>query len=289
MEAREYEFEAIGTHWHIEFELESGDPDALMRDVHNRIAQFDKNYSRFREDSLVTRMSKVAGRHLMPDDADPMLSLYFDLYERTGGALTPLIGQVLIDAGYDAEYSLVPKEISMPPKLGEVLSYESPYLTLHTPTMLDFGAAGKGYLVDIVAKILLEAGAVSSTVDAGGDISVYSANNVPVRIGLEHPLDTTQAIGVAEIVNQSICGSAGNRRAWDRFHHIIDPRSLKSPRDILAVWVVADTALLADALTTCLYMVPVGTLSPHYSFEYLLLRPDFSVEKSANFPAEIFS
>lgn len=283
-----YRFDAIGTKWHVEFALPGTEEDAraLMDRVHERIARFDAAYSRFRADSLVSQMAANAGIYELPDDAEPMLSLYFALNKKTLGAFTPLIGQALSDAGYDASYSLKEKPMRTPPKLDQVLSYEHPNLTLKEPALLDFGAAGKGYLIDLVADMLKSAGAKDIVVDAGGDIAV--AKEQAERIALEDPNDPAKAVGVASIRNQSICGSAGNRRAWGRFTHILDPYALESPRHIAAVWVVADTAMLADAMTTCLYFVPPSALARDYRFEYLILYPYGSIEKSAHFPAELF-
>lgn len=283
------DFEAIGTVWHLAFEGPPGiDGDACIAAIRARIDEFDKAYSRFRADSLVTSMSKSPGTYELPADANPLMTIYSDLYRHTRGLFTPLIGQTLVDAGYDASYSLLPKTLQQPPTLESVMSYDSPYLTLFKPALLDFGAAGKGYLVDIVLELIRTAGASSALVDAGGDIAIYSADSAPVQIGLEDPNNTSQAIGIASISNASICGSAGNRRAWDRFHHIIDPVTLSSPQDVLATWVVARTTLLADALATCLYFVDPALLQAHYTFEYAILRPDYSLERSPDFPAEFF-
>jgi thiamine biosynthesis lipoprotein len=283
----QYRFDAIGTKWEVEFDLPNGDSGALMEHVHERIDEFDRNYSRFRADSLVTRMSK-AGTYDLPDDAEPMLSLYLALNRVTLGAFTPLIGQALSDAGYDVQYSFSMREMHRPPALQDVLSYEHPTLTLKEPVLLDFGAAGKGYLVDIVASFLKDAGASRAVVDAGGDIAAFGQIE-PVRIGLEDPNDLQKAIGTALIKDESICGSAGNRRAWGKFTHILDPYTLESPQGIAAVWATAATTMLADAMATCLYFVPPATLRRHYQFEYLILRPDGSVEASPQFPAELFT
>lgn len=280
-----YRFEAIGTKWEVVFS--HPDPDACIAQAHERIAAFDRAYSRFRDDSLVSAMAREAGTYTLPQDAEPMLSLYIELYKKTLGAFTPLIGQTLVEAGYDAKYSLTPKSLHRPQPLEEVLSYTHPTLTLHTPALLDFGAAGKGYLVDIIFNLLVDAHASSITVDAGGDIRLSS--DTEARIGLEDPDDTTKAIGVATLKGASICGSAGNRRAWADYTHILDPFTLESPKHIRAVWVVADTTMLADALTTCLYFVPPATLARDYHFSYLMLMDDRSVVRSPDFPGEIFS
>ncbi len=281
-------FEAIGTQWQIEM---PGVPEEeyarVFERVMERIDVFDRTYSRFRADSMVTAMSQEAGIYELPEDAQKLMELYEDLYEITDGKFTPLIGQVLSDAGYDAEYSLQSKQLTRPLPLAEAVSYDFPHLTVKQPSLLDFGAAGKGYLVDLVADILDEEGIFSYTINAGGDIRVKSLVGESVSIGLEHPDDVSKVIGVAAIENGSICGSAGNRRTWGNFHHIIDPDTLESPRHIKAVWVVADTALIADALTTCLYFTSPSHLSD-YTFEYLIIYDNFSFEKSARFPAELF-
>ena len=58
-------FEAIGTKWQIDIlePIEKERSDALLLRIKERIAEFDKNYSRFRSDSLVTEMSRRAGKY----------------------------------------------------------------------------------------------------------------------------------------------------------------------------------------------------------------------------------
>lgn len=285
-----FAFEAIGTHWQIDLseELSPERGEALLAQIHERISTFDRDYSRFRADSLIAQMSKRSGTYQLPADAEPMLDLYRDLYQATNGALTPLIGQVLVEAGYDAEYSLQSSVLHTPPAWEEVLEYKFPELVLKKPALLDVGAAGKGYLIDVVAEIIENFGIHSFCVDAGGDMLQRAEKAETLRVGLEHPGNFDQVIGVATITNQSLCGSAGNRRAWGTFHHIINPHTLQSPRDILAVWTIAKTTLLADAIATCLFLVPAKSLLPKYQFEYALVRSDYSIERSPGFPGEFF-
>lgn len=285
-------FEAIGTVWTIEiFDTGVRDAAGLQKDVLTRIDAFDKNYSRFREDSLVTRMSKTSGRYTLPGDARPLVDLYEQFYRLSGGAVTPLIGQTLASAGYDAAYSFKQGTVEAPPNWEKVLDYDFPHLTLNRPALLDFGAAGKGYLVDIIGKLLEDRGIRSYYIDAGGDSLYKTASDAPLEIALEHPADPTAAVGVAKVRNQSLCGSSGNRRTWGdgTYHHIIDPSTLQSPRHIAALWVSADSGLIADGLATALFFVPPGKLAGEFDFEYAIVRNDMSLEHSDNFPAEFFT
>lgn len=280
-------FEAIGTVWDIAFYGHA--PSAqITQEIRDRTNLFDATYSRFRADSFVCKIARAPGLYPLPEDAWPMLDFYKRLYKLTQGAMTPLIGSVLSDAGYDESYSLQPKQLRMPPSWESALTYTASAITIKKPTLLDFGAAGKGYLVDIISDLLVDAGHEPFVINAGGDILAHNLA-APLRIGLEHPDDPSKAIGVASLSAQSICGSAGNRRKWAGFTHIIDPRTLQSPTHIAAVWVVAGSTMLADGLATALYFAEPGTLAGEYTFEYAILHHDYSLEKSAGFPAKFFT
>ena len=192
------------------------------------------------------------------------------------------------DAGYDASYSLRERKLIRPDTWDDVLSYNHPELIVKKPVILDFGAAGKGYLVDIISDILKREQIYTFCVDAGGDMYFSSPSSTPLRVGLENPENTQQVIGVATILNQSICGSSGNRRKWRNFNHIINPITLSSPKDIVATWVIAETTMLADALATCLFFVSPEVLQRHFTFEYVIVESGFSIKKSQQFPGEFF-
>lgn len=323
-----FSFEAIGTSWIIDVykTLSPQDEGVLLTQIKNRIKEFDLAYSRFKPDSLVSRMSKHPGNYKLPSDAHPMFELYEDMYKMTRGAFTPLIGNTLHDTGYDAVYSFRPKpqdQITPPPTWQEAIEFNhksNEILIKKESIILDFGGIGKGYLIDIIGELLKKSGINSFLIDAGGDIlhinntsaaykgdgnkykndanssaaayhtHVTSSTNHTIRVGLEHPADKTKVIGVVEIKNQAICASAGNRRAWANYHHIINPHTLSSPTEILATWVIAKTTIIADTLATCLFFEPAETfLNAGYEFEYLIIYPDFSIKKSDGFKAELFT
>lgn len=288
MRSFEFEFEAIGTHWLINCYESKTPQDKIRSKILARIEEFDKIYSRFRKDSLIWQISKKKGVYEFPPDSKELFNLYEKLYKITDGAFTLLIGKVLSEAGYDANYSLIPRKINKVPKALEVYSFNYPKLTVKKPYILDFGGLGKGYLIDIIVSLLIENGVVSFTIDGGGDIYYQTRERNSLEVGLENPENPKQIIGVVKIVNQSICASSGNRRVWNKYHHIIDARSLTSPKNILATWVIAKNALIADGLATCLFLTSKENLIKYFDFEYLILYPDYSIEKSNNFAAELF-
>lgn len=290
--AAQFKFRAIGTSWVIDIadNTEEGQAQTAMEYVMKRIDEFDKTYSRFRDDSLVAEMSRKAGEYVLPDDAMQMFETYKKLYDLTDGLVTPLMGKTLSEAGYDAAYTLKPKEhVSSAKKWEDIIDYQYPRLTIKEPAFLDFGAVGKGYIVDIVAAILEDHDIMNYTVDAGGDMFYRNQKGKALRVGLENPENTKEALGVVDLVNRSICGSSGNRRAWGEYTHIINPKTAKSPHDILAVWVVADQTLIADGLATALFFAPPEKLSGHFDFEYAIIYADRRASHSPSFPGHFFS
>lgn len=283
-----FKFEAIGTHWLIDCFGAPVPEKEIIEKVKDRIEEFDKTYSRFRKDSLVWKISEKKGEYTFPKDSKDFFALYEKLYKVTNGAFTLLIGNALSEAGYDANYSLVPKEINKVSELNSVYSWDYPKLTVKKPYILDFGGLGKGYLIKIVADLLMENKVKSFSIDAGGDM-LFKNLKKPIRVGLENPINFKQVIGVVELADGSICASSGSRRKWGKYHHIFDPRTLTSPDNILSTWVIAEDSLIADGMSTCLFLTPAKKLREHFNFEYLILYPDFRIEKSENFPGQLFT
>lgn len=226
----------------------------------------------------------------MPKDFIELYEIYQKLYSATNGLFTPLIGRTLSDAGYDKDYSLKSKEnIYRPSDFYETIQVTNSNIYFKEKVLLDFGACGKGYLVDQISELLIKNNIKNYTIDAGGDIFVSLNNLEPIRIGLEHPDDPSLAIGVIELNSGSICASAGNRRKWGNYHHTINPKTLTSPTDIKATWVVAKRTIIADALATCLILDPNPEKFDEFNFEYLLLYKDNTYKKSEYFKAQIFT
>jgi thiamine biosynthesis lipoprotein len=287
MPKAEWDFEAIGAPWRI------STPDALPESTRSaiaaRIEAFDATYSRFRPDSLVSRIAESSGTWDFPADAAPLFGLYRTLYNATEGAMSPLVGGRLESLGYDRDYTLRPHAESVGvPEWDEILQLDGTRLTTTSPVLVDVGAAGKGYLVDLVAEVLREHGVDEYLVDASGDL--LHRGDEPVRVGLEHPFDPELAIGVCELQNASICASASNRRSWgDGLHHILDATTGEPTTTIAATWAHASSGLLADGLATALFFVSAPALSAAYQFEYVRMFPDSRVEYSRTFPGELFT
>jgi thiamine biosynthesis lipoprotein len=279
------QFEAIGTAWRIETPqpLTTG----IEQSIRARIEAFDKTYSRFRGDSLVSRAAKENGIYTFPADAGELFSFYETLYRLTRGKVTPLIGGALERAGYDASYSLQARQQHRLPLLENAITRHNNILETKELVTIDVGAAGKGYLVDIICQLLDAADIAEYVVDASGDLRHKgTAEN---RVGLEHPLDATKVIGSIDVINRSFCASASNRRRWgEGLHHVFDPDSLAPTNEVIATWVMADSAMVADGLATALFFTDPNVLRKEFSYEYVRMRSDGAIDYSPAFEGKLF-
>ena len=278
-----WQFEALGTQWQVETLLPLAAD--VKAQITTRIETFDKTYSRFRDDSLVMQLAANAGTYEFPEDARELVAFYKSLYDATDGALSPLVGGALEQAGYGKDYSLKPGAVEPVPTWDEAMTWDGRRVTTTRPLTLDFGAAGKGYMNDMVGELLEAAGYTEYVVDASGDVRVRGLDEV---IGLEDPYDPASVVGAASVADASLCASAINRRAWGGdWHHVVDPRTGKPVSDVVATWVIADTTMVADGLATALFFVSADKLAA-WDFEYVRLYADGTIERSADFVGELY-
>lgn len=280
-----WQFDAIGTRWQIDT------PTPLSDDARSAVLalidRFDREWSRFRGDSLINALAG-GGAAPAPVDAVAMLETFDALSIATDGAVNPLVGDSLARRGYDAAYSLRDGgAVAAPRDWRELLTWTEGILRLTAPATIDVGALGKGRVVDLVAASL-EGDVV---VDAGGDILVHGTTE---RVALEHPHDTSRAIGVWEITGRALCASAVNRRAWVSdatgvtLHHVLDARTGHPVRSVTATWAVAPTAMVADAVATALFFDGGAGVAHRWQVEWVRMLSDGRVEWSPECSAELF-
>ena len=281
-------FEAIGTHWRITTSDPLG-PDLTDR-IDALIDSVDRTWSRFRVDSTVRALAATGGRHPFTGADATLLDFYVELFDLTDGAVTPLVGAALEHLGYGAGYRLTPLPgTPTVPTWHPQQSWDGHVLTVDAGQLYDVGAAGKGWLVDQVSALLLEAGHEHHVVDAGGDL-VHRGPD-PIRVALEHPADPRRALGVVTVQNAAICGSAINRRAWGPgLHHVVDPATGTSTSDVVATWVVAESAMVADGLSTALFFTEGDTLAERSPrrFHHVRLTRTAVMTHDPAFPGEVF-
>lgn len=323
----------------------------ISQRVQKRIRTFVEEYesvlSRFRADSLVSRMACAAdgGDFEFPEWAGPLFALYSEFYAATRGAFDACIGADLLALGYDNSVQFVPQSAAsasddsdswsnyrraLPVTWGNI-SRDCGSATLRTnqPVQLDFGAAGKGYFVDLVTQIIKEELSGDSPsnsdsradfdflVNAGGDMrACFSEENNQIKVALENPFDTTQAVAVASIASGALCASSSARRRWkvkDTSYlgkdasgfesnliatHLINALDGIPACDLCASWAYVPSktcdfpTAYADALATALFVSQENNLQKIVqttSAEFAVMLTKHALRKTRAFPAHFFA
>lgn len=284
--AHRFSFDAIGTQWQIDT---PGELTAEVRAAVVRlIDQYDAVYSRFRPDSLVSALASNGGTVDLPPGGEALGRLFRTLHRLSDGAMSPLVGRSLDQLGYDAGYSFVPRGAPVPATAWDAaFRWEGNTIFSAGPVSVDVGAAGKGQLVDLVSATLHQEGYPEHTVDAGGDMVHHG--NAPLRVALEHPYALDSAVGVVLLENRALCASASNRRRWaDGFHHVLDATTGHCVDTVVASWVLAGDALVADALATALFLVPPEVLLAEFDFDYVLIYSEGRAHYSSSLAGALF-
>jgi len=106
----------------------------------------------------------------------------------------------------------------------------------------------------------------------------------PWRIGLIDPLHAKAFARRVDLQESALCTSGGYGTMFEptgRHHHLFDPRLGTSANHFIAVSVFAPSAMIADALSTTLYVAPpersASLIAPFAGTRALLTRPDGSV------------
>jgi thiamine biosynthesis lipoprotein len=174
------------------------------------------------------------------EQPSPELALLLDetrtWSQKTGGAFDPHV-KALIEVWKTREAGALPDRNAID--------------AARHDTRIEEGAFGKGYALD--RMLALTTG--DAMIDFGGQIAVRGS----IRAAIADPLDRKRPIVELTIANASLSTSSGSEKTFEvngrRFSHIFDPRTGEALPPRGSVSVLASSALVADILSTALYVM----------------------------------
>jgi len=133
----------------------------------------------------------------------------------------------------------------------------------HSHTQVDLSAIAKGYGVDRVAMILDRQGVDNYLVEIGGEFRARgtTAAGRPWRVAIEQPVEGRRSLGKTVILENRAIATSGTTKDFfvqggRRYSHGIDPTTARPvEHPLMAVSVVADTAMEADGWATALLVL----------------------------------
>jgi len=264
-------FRALGTSCEIQYECnERSVAAAFERAVVAWVAGFEAKYSRFRPESLLSRINAAAGREWVEIDfeTEQMLLLCDTLYFLTRGVLDPTALPLIKLWDYRNPKPVSPDAGAVATAMRRVgwpkVRREPGRVFLPEEGMaLDFGGFGKEFAVDMVAQIARQFGIAAALIDFGHDLRSLGrpAGKPAWHIGLEDTQNPGTAKGSVALSGNRGIASSGDyirRVVIDgvRHGHIVDPRSGRPVANgCLQATVIADTCLQAGVLSTTAFVL----------------------------------
>lgn len=239
------------------------DLEGVVRACAREIARLEKKFSRFRDDSLASRINRSAGdaRGLRVDDETAALLDFAETAHReSAGRFDPTSG--VLRRVWNFKSGACPSREAIDGVLRLVgwskLVWKRPRLVLPQAGMeLDFGGFVKEYAADRVAELARSAGVRSGIIDLGGDLAVVGPhpNGEPWRVGIRNPRRPDEAMARIALTRGGLATSGDYERCMIvdgvRYSHLLDPRNGESFRQGPAcVSVTADHCLVAGVTAT---------------------------------------
>ena len=227
----------------------------------DEVTRIETTYSRYRSDSIVSRINAAAGG--APVECDAETSALFDhaqaLYDNSDGLFDITSG--VLRRVWDFKAARRPGEAELAAVRRLIgwsrVEREGRYIRLPEADMeIDFGGFGKEYAADRAAGALQQGGAAHGYVNLAGDMRVIGPrpDGTPWRMGIQHPRHRDQLVATLPVSQGGLATSGDYERYFEqdgqRFCHILDVRSGQPVTNWRSISVLAPLAVLAGNCCT---------------------------------------
>ncbi len=251
--------------------FEAGTTELYIQ-MFQRLKEIEQVFSTKLAASTLSQVNQAAGiaAVVVPEELVLVLQEALRIAERTGGAFDPTVGPLvrLWDIGGDNSRVPSPEEIDHARSLVDwrLVEIDPAASTVYLPKQgmaLDLGGIAKGYAADQLVAIAQESGLERALIDLGGNIYAYGtkADGSSWRVGVKDPANPTGSPALAlSVWNRSVVTSGMYERFFEqegiRYHHILNPATgYPIQNDIQSVTIVSTSSLLADALSTSVFIL----------------------------------
>jgi len=189
-------------------------------------------------------------------------------FKSSEGAFDPAVGGLVRLWGFDAAQ----RSMKPAPTIKQLDGWQRDHPTFADVTVeglrvssrrrdlvLDLGAVGKGFAVDLAVAMLQARGIRHALVNAGGNLRAISDGAAkPWRIAIRDSR-AVRAQAWLELRGDESVSTSGDYERFalvngKRIHHLLDPRTGRDAEQTIAVTVVAADATLADAASTAIFV-----------------------------------
>lgn len=226
------------------------------------------------DSSYTSQINSAKGEEVVvPPQVAQMLSVAFDVYTKSNGALDlsvyPLYeawGEFKEDTGRipsDTEIENLLKQLNFGKlSITEFPGESNSSVSLPGGTQLSFGAVAKGCAANYAVDAMRKAGVESGIISLGGNVQTLGVKPDGTNwvIAVDDPNDTGSYVGTLSVGETAVVTSGSYQRYFkvdgNKYHHLIDPHKGK-PADngLLSVTIICPDGTTADALSTAMFVL----------------------------------
>ncbi len=254
-------FKAMACLNELQFYCESeGDAHIAMEQTIAEVQRIEAKFSRYRNDSMLSKLNQAAGRDATTADSETaaLLDYAAACHEQSDGLFDITSG--VLRRAWNFHEPRLPTQQQLETLLQHVgwqkLTWKNPVLWLPANMEIDFGGIGKEYAADRAASVCAERGVQHGFINLGGDIRVIGPHpdGRPWMLGITHPRQAGAVLATLGIPSGALATSGDYERYFElngkRYCHILDPRNGYPVNGLQSVSVVAPLCTVAGSLCT---------------------------------------
>ena len=260
----------MGTAIRVELWSEDrADGEAAINAVMSEMHRIDHAMSPHKPESELSRINRhaAAGPVKLSEEMARLVSRALDFSKLSGGAFDITyagVGQL-----YDYREKVKPSDAEIAQAVAAV-GYQNLVLDTAARTLrfaregvrIDLGGFAKGHAVDNAAAILARRGIKNAIVSAGGDSRVMGDHRGrPWTIAIRDPRRPGDVVAVLPLEDTAISTSGDYERYFEhdgvRCHHVLDPKTGKSPSSVHSVTILAADGLTTEGLSKSVFVLGV--------------------------------
>ncbi len=235
----------------------------------DEVKRLERLLSTWDPTSELSRVNAAAGRQpvVVSQETIDLMTRSIDMAEITNGGFNIAIGPA-VEAWSVTERQQIPSDRELA-RLATLVDWTRIQIDPDARTIflpmegmrVDVGGIGKGYAADQATEAMRRAGALGGVVALSGDIKAFGElpGSKGFAVGIKHPRRDGVLIGVIELQDEAISTAGDYERFFERdgvrYHHILDPQTLRPARLCQSVTVIGKQGTLVDGLDTGIFVL----------------------------------
>ncbi len=273
----EFQGQTMGTTYVVKYYPTAKTPSKpeLAAKIDRALIDLNQKISNYIPDSEISQFNKSSSLEWQTPSLDLMAGLLqaLDVGKKTNGIYDPTVGPLVALWGFGPRGPRTnkpePSEIqALKAFVGlqhlEVSADKSQLRKLHPQVTLDYSSIGQGMGLNLMAKIMDEAGVENSMLIVGGEIITRGEkHDGPWRVAIEAP-HKERGIAQRQLIlgDRAICTSGNYRQFFEaegkRYAHTIDPETgIPVQHNLISATIISpdSNALFSDAWATAMLVV----------------------------------